>query len=85
MKKVNTLCNSSNLNKLYLNENNSSKYIKNIQLTLREKLTSQDDHRNKINCMMAQIRKEIVVLIYQEIAHFYEKKTEPRNKKHQLA
>ena len=52
MKKVNTLCNSSNLNKLYLNENSSSKYIKNIQLTLREKLTSQDDHRNKINCMI---------------------------------
>ena len=52
MKKVNTLCNSLNLNKLYLNENNSSKYIKNIQLTLREKLTSQDDHRNKINCMI---------------------------------
>ena len=43
MKKVNTLCNSSNLNKLYLNENDSSKYIKNIQLTLREELTSQDD------------------------------------------
>ena len=24
----------------------------NIQLTLREELTSQDDHRNKINCMI---------------------------------
>ena len=40
MKKVNTLCNSSNLNELYLNDNNSSTYIKNIQLTKREKLSS---------------------------------------------
>ena len=31
MKKVSTLCNNSNLNELYLNDNNSSTYIKNIQ------------------------------------------------------
>ena len=40
MKKVNTLCNNSNLNELYLNDNNSSTYIKNIQLTIRVELTS---------------------------------------------
>ena len=40
MKKVNTLCNNSNLNELYLNDNNSSTYIKNIQLTKREELSS---------------------------------------------
>ena len=40
MKKVNTLCNNSNLNELYLNNNNSSTYIKNIQLTKREELSS---------------------------------------------
>ena len=39
-KKVNTLCNNSNLNELYLNDNNSSTYIKNIQLTIRVELTS---------------------------------------------
>ena len=41
MKKVNTLCNNSNLNELYLNDNNSSTYIKNIQLTKREELSSR--------------------------------------------
>ena len=40
MKKVNTLCNNSNLNGLYLSDNNSSTYIKNIQLTISEELTS---------------------------------------------
>ena len=30
VKIVNTLCNNSNLNELYLNDNNSSTYIKNI-------------------------------------------------------
>ena len=40
MKKVNTLCNNSNLNELYLNDNNSSTYIKNIQLTKLEELSS---------------------------------------------
>ena len=30
----------SNLNELYLNDNNSSTYIKNIQLTIREELSS---------------------------------------------
>ena len=40
MKKVNTLCNSSNLNELFLIDNNSSTYIKNMQLSLREELTS---------------------------------------------
>ena len=40
MKKVNTLCKNSNLNELYLNDNNSSTYIKNIQLTIRVELTS---------------------------------------------
>ena len=40
MKKVNTLCNNSNLNGLYLSDNNSSTYIKNIQLTTSEELTS---------------------------------------------
>ena len=40
MKKVNTLCKNSNLNELYLNDNNSSTYIKNIQLTTRVELTS---------------------------------------------
>ena len=39
-KKVNTLCNNSNLNELYLNDNNSSTYIKSIQLTIRVELTS---------------------------------------------
>ena len=39
-KKVNTLCNNSNLNGLYLSDNNSSTYIKNIQLTISEELTS---------------------------------------------
>ena len=40
MKKVNTLCNSSNLNELFLIDNNSSTYIKNMQLSLLEELTS---------------------------------------------
>ena len=40
LKKVNTLCNNSNLNELYLNDNNSSTYVKNIQLTKREELSS---------------------------------------------
>ena len=40
MKKVNTLCNNSNLNGLYLSDNNSSTYIKNIQLTTSDELTS---------------------------------------------
>ena len=39
-KKKNTLCNNSNLNELYLNDNNSSTYIKNIQLTIHEELSS---------------------------------------------
>ena len=40
IKEVNTLCNNSYLNELYLNDNNSSTYVKNIQLTIREELTS---------------------------------------------
>ena len=36
---ANTLYNNSNLKELYLNDNNSSTYIKNIQLTIREELT----------------------------------------------
>ena len=40
IKEVNTLCNVSYLNELYLNDNNSSTYVKNIQLTIREELTS---------------------------------------------
>ena len=39
MTKVYTLCNNSNLNELYSNDN-SSTYTKNIQLTIREELTS---------------------------------------------
>ena len=39
IKKVNTLCNNSNLNGLFLNDNNSSRYIKEVQLTLHKELT----------------------------------------------
>ena len=40
MSLINTLYNSSNLNELFLIDNNSSTYIKNMQLSLREELTS---------------------------------------------
>ena len=48
MKKVNTLWNNSYLNELYLNDNNSSTYIKNIQLTIREELTSHQCNLKEI-------------------------------------
>ena len=49
MKKVNTLCNNSYLNELYLNANNSSTYIKSIQLTIREELTSHQYNLKRNN------------------------------------
>ena len=48
MKKVNTLWNNSYLNELYLNDNNSSTYIKNIQLAIREELTSHQCNLKEI-------------------------------------
>ena len=53
MKKINSLCKNSNLDPLSLNDENSSTYFKNIQLTLNKESTKHQlnlvKHNKKLN------------------------------------